>query len=240
MKPKKHQHKRNITAHLQRQIVELTTAKNIPERLGATAKLVADADSYVNMCLREIGDESPSIEKTRLEIQGKLAVAQASKPEDGTEEMDHWKEYVQTLEHQREHVVDMGGTRVGYRALVEKWDEMYVEWSNIVAAMAMMVEGGGAQVFSVNRMPKRDVVLSSDPATRGLMIQAMGVPDFEQEVITSHVEIMRGIGELDRRMFVAAGKFSAVFAEIVYVSGDGRDPKIRDSRNEIEVVRDIG
>jgi hypothetical protein len=195
-------------------VVEMTTAKNIPERMQAIDKLAADADSHVNTYLREIGGGAPSIEKVRMELQGKLDVAKANRPEEGSEELEYWTEYVDTIEHQLDHIVEMWGSRVGYRAFVDKWDLMYAEWSNLIAAMSMAVEGGQAQVFDVRRKMKRDVVVSCEPVMRDLMMQSMGVKDFGQEVITSHLEIMRGIGELDRRMFVASGKFSAVFAEI--------------------------
>ena len=195
-------------------VVELTTAKNIPERMHAIDKLAADADSHVNTYLREMGGDSPSIEKVRMEIQGKLDVAKANRPEEGSEELEYWTEYVDTLEHQLNHIVDIWGSRIGYRAFVDKWDLMYAEWGNLIAAMSMIVEGGQAQVFNAIRKPKRDVEMSYEPAMRNLMIRAMGIRDFGQEVITSHIEIMRGMGELDRRMFMAAGKFSAVFAEI--------------------------
>lgn len=195
-------------------VVEMTTAKNIPERMQAIDKLAADADSHVNTYLREIGGESPSIEKVRMELQGKLDVAKANRPEEGSEELEYWTEYVDTIENQLNHIVEMWGSRVGYRAFVDKWDLMYAEWSNLIAAISMTVEGGQAQVFDVRRKMKRDVVVSCEPVMRDLMMRAMGVRDFGQEVITSHIEIMRGVGELDRRMFVASGKFSAVFAEI--------------------------
>ncbi len=195
-------------------VVELTTAKNIPERMHAIDKLAADADSHVNTYLREIGGEAPSIEKVRMEIQGKLDVAKANRPEEGSEEMEYWTEYVDTIEHQLDNILDIWGSRVGYRAFVDKWDLMYAEWSNLIAAMSMIVEGGQAQVFDTRKHPKRDVGMPCEPDIRKLMMRSMGIRDFGQEVITSHIEIMRGVGELDRRMFMAAGKFSAVFAEI--------------------------
>jgi hypothetical protein len=205
-------------------VVEMTTAKNIPERLHAIDKLAADADSHVNTYLREIGGDAPSIEKVRMEIQDKLDVAKANKPEERSEELEFWTEYVNDLENQLANIVDIWGSRVGYRAFVEKWDNMYSEWGNIIAAISMIVEGGQAQVFDVRRKMKRDVMLPvygvppdlrlGQEKTRDLMIRAMGLRDFGQEVITSNIEILRGVGELDRLMFVAAGKFSAVFSEI--------------------------
>jgi hypothetical protein len=195
-------------------VVEMTTAKNIPERMHAIDKLAADADSHVNTYLREIGGDAPSIEKVRREIQDKLAVAKANRPEERTEELEFWTEYVDDLENQLDHIVDIWGSRVGYRAFVERWDAMYLEWGNILNTISQMLEGGMAQVFDVRRKTKRDVEVPCEPAIRKLMLQVMGSRDFGQEVITSNIEIMRGLGELDRRMFMAAGKFSAIFAEI--------------------------
>ncbi len=129
--------------------------------------------------------------------------------------MDLWNDYVSTTEHQLEHVTDVWGDRVTYRAFVERWDRKYAEWLNITAAMSAMTEGGMAQVFDVRRKPRQRVMLpSAISARRDLMIQVTGLRDFGQEVITSHTEILTGIDELDSRMVSAAGKFSAIFAEI--------------------------
>ena len=195
-------------------VVEMTTAKNIPERMQAIDKLAADADSHVNTYLREIGGESPSIEKVRMELQGKLDVAKANRPEEGSEELEYWTEYVEDIENQLDHIVEIWGSRVGYRAFVDKWDLMYAEWGNIINTISQIIEGGQAQAFDVRRKPRRDVAVPCEPAIREMMLRAMGIRDFGQEVITSNIEILRGLGELDRRMFMASGKFSAVFAEI--------------------------
>jgi len=195
-------------------VTSLSTAKTIKERMHATDLLAADADSHVNTYLREIGGDNPSIEKVRREIQDKLDVAKANRPEERSEELEFWTEYVEDLEHQLDHIVDIWSSRIVYRAFVEKWDTMYSEWGNVVYAISTMVEGGQAQVFDMRRRAKRDVQVSCEPVRRDLILRAMGVRDFGQEVITSNIEIMRGIGELDHRLFMAAGKFPAVFAEI--------------------------
>ena len=195
-------------------VTRMTTAASIPEWLHAVYILAADADSNVNTHLREIGGEAPSIEKVRMDLQGKLDVAKANRPEEGSEELEYWTDYVDTIEHQLGHIVEIWGSRVGYRAFVDKWDIMYAELVNIVNTTSQIIEGEMAQVFDARRKKKRDVTVPCEPAMRDLMMQVMGIRDFGQENITSHIEITRGMGELARRMFMAAGKFPAVFAEI--------------------------
>lgn len=205
-------------------VVEFTHAKNRSERLNALDKLAADADSHVEVYLREIGDESPSIQNLRIDLQNKLAAALATKPEEEGEDMDLWNDYIRTTEHQLEHVVDLWGDRVTYRAFVERWDRLNTEWLNITGAMSAMTEGGMAQVFDARRKPRQRVMLPSASVSpnpiseqmtrRDLMIQVMGIRDFGQDVITSSIEIMTGIDELDIRMISVAGKFSAIFADI--------------------------
>jgi hypothetical protein len=201
-------------------VVEFTHAKNRSERLNALDKLAADADSHVEVYLREIGDESPSIQNLRIDLQNKLAATQATKPEEEGEDMDLWNDYMRTTEHQLEHVADLWGDRVTYRAFVERWDRLNTEWLSITGAMSAMTEGGMAQVFDARRKPRQDVKLppagfsSSQATRRDLMVQVMGLRDFGQENITSNIEIVTGIDELDIRMISVAGKFSAIFAEI--------------------------
>lgn len=195
-------------------VVAMTTAKTIPERLFAIDMLAADADSHVNTYLREIGGDSPTIENIRLDIQNKLSIALSEKPEEGSEDMEYWADYVKTLEHQRDHIVEAWGDRVGYQMFVEKWDSMYREWGNLVDAMSLLIEGGMAQVFDTRRKSQRAVTLPMDPNVRLLIMRPAGVPDFGQGILNSHADIRRAIGDLDRRIFMAAGKFSAVFAEI--------------------------
>jgi len=195
-------------------VVELTTAKNVPDRLHAIDKLAADADSHVNVYLREVGGESPSVEKIRRELTDKLEIARANEPDEGGENYEHWETYVEEHEDMLERVGELWGDRVGYRVFVEKWDEMYGEWGIIVSAISMMAEGGQAHVFDTRRAVRRHVELPCEPAMRDLMLRVMGLHDFGQEVVLCSTAIMRGIGELDRRMFAAAGKFSAIFAEI--------------------------
>jgi len=204
-------------------VVDLTTAKNIPEWMHATSKLAAAANSHVRVYMQEIGNESPSIEKIRTDLQDKLDAAQATKPEAGTEDMEMWTQYVTDIQSQQENIVDLWGSRVAYREFVTKWNSMYVEWGNIIGAMSMLTEGGMAHVFDPRRKPERYVMLPVDPPApmsgdketmRELMMQAMGLRDYGQEVITSNIEIVRGISVLDRRMFAAASDFDAIFAEI--------------------------
>ena len=142
-------------------VVAYTTAKTIPERLYALDTLVADAHSHVEVYLREIGDDSPTIQNIRLDLQNKIAAAQATKPDAEGEDMDLWKDYMTTTKRQLEKVVDMWGNRIAYRAFVERWDLMYAEWTNITAAMSAMTGGGMAQVFDVRRKPRQSVMLPS-------------------------------------------------------------------------------
>jgi hypothetical protein len=195
-------------------VVELTTAKNIPDWLNATYRLAADADSHVNVYLREIDTGSPTLLNVKRDLQDELDIARENEPDEGAEDHEHWVDYVEEHEYQLEHVVEMWGARVGYKVFVEKWDEMYGEWCNIVGAMSMMVEGGMVSVFDTRRTVRQDVNLPVDPATRDMMLVVMGVRDIGQEDVTRRVAVARGVGELDRRMFAAASKFSAVFAEI--------------------------
>ena len=205
-------------------VVDLTTAKTMPEWLHASSLLAAAANSHVLVYMREIGNESPSIEKIRIDLQDKISAAQSTKPEAGTEDMEMWTQYVKDIQQQQDNVVDLWGSRVAYREFVTRWDSMYEEWENIIGAMSMMIEGEMAQVFNTRRKPKRHVFLPVDPPApnpifgigtmRDMMMQAMGLHDYGQEVVTSNIEIMRGIGVLDRRMFAAASDFDAIFAEI--------------------------
>lgn len=196
-------------------VVAYTTAKNRSERLHALDELAADAASHVEVYLREIGDESPSIHKLRIDMQNKLDAAQATKPEEESEDMDLWTAYVSDIEHQLAHVVDLWGDRVTYRVFVERWDRMYDEWCNITGAISAMTEGGMAQVFDARRKPRQRVMMPpAISARRDLMVKVMGIRDFGQAVITSNIEIITGIDELDVRMVSTAGKFSAIFAEI--------------------------
>jgi len=207
------------------QVVNLLQAKTIHDRLHATDALAATANSHVLVHLTETSTAAPTLEKYKADLRDKLIAAQATKPEDDADEeaMQMWKTYVTEAEYRLTHADEQHQSSIAQRAFVARWNAMYLEWGDLVGAMATMIEGEAVQVFHARRKPKPAVYLPVPaPApdlfrqaiTRDMLMQAMGLPDHGQEVVISHTEIMRGIAALDRSIFAAAGQFPALFKEI--------------------------